>query len=791
MQERRVAPALHTGAVHHAPQRAEFGADLPQELLDAGEPAGVLEHAHAAGAQVVRDAGVRVDADQGDRPGAVRGQVPGDERTDAPGAAGHQVGPVRVTTKRRVGRRYEVQARSVPPAVGVPDLAVGVGPYPFGEDPGGEIGVVAGPVGVQHGGGDAGVLGAEDLDEAGRADVVDGRLQDPQRRGGTLGQQPLHHPYPGLPAGPAGQADQAADVGHAGQHGGEVRHVAHGQAAETGDEIGTAADAQHHPGQRRRGRPGIGIRLPPLGVERHLGVRRRRDGRRLRAGRPGTGRCVLRHPAPHAGERVRRQVHDSPARLVERGPVDGSAGHPVPGEVGQARAGRRHGVRVRRGGRAAAQHGGIGAVGGETLAQRRDVLDHDRQPLPQRLPADLERVGDVGEGRPVVRQQRGGVVGGRTGVLPGGDPPDRGDEVRRARSAVPAQVRDEPPYHLVEAVLVVGGQDDELRAGRRGRAGTGGWRGDDRVGDGPSGAERADARDPGAGPLGPLPLHPERHGVPGDVRVEFVGVQRRREHAVPQLQDDLGETGESGGGLGVPDRRLHRADRDAAGRQVGPGRVPVRPGQAVDLDRVAERRAGAVCLHVADLGGSGTGVAQRPPYHVGQRDRAGHDVAVRPSGVDDGGAADHGVHRVTVVQRPPQRLEDQRADPLGRHEPVAAGAEGPAAPVGRGELHPVLLDELVRVQRQADGPGHRQFGLAAPQALHRQVERDQRGGAHRVHGEARAVQVEAVRHPVGDAAERRAGVLRDAAQRPLRPEQRVLVPHRARVHGDRGVVPLP
>src|SRR5256885_12120674 len=53
-----------------------------------------------------------------------------------------------------------------------------------------------------------------------------------------------------------------------------------------------------------------------------------------------------------------------------------------------------------------------------------------------------------------------------------------------------------------------------------------------------------------------LALHPERYRVPVDARVEFPGVQRRRQLPVTQLQDHLGESGEAGRRLGVPDGGL-------------------------------------------------------------------------------------------------------------------------------------------------------------------------------------------------------------------------------------------
>ena len=67
--------------------------------------------------------------------------------------------------------------------------------------------------------------------------------------------------------------------------------------------------------------------------------------------------------------------------------------------------------------------------------------------------------------------------------------------------------------------------------------------------------------------------------------------------------------GHAGGGLGVADVGLHRAEPQRLVRAV----LAVGGEQRLRLDRVAERGAGAVRLHRVDVGGREPGVGQRLP----------------------------------------------------------------------------------------------------------------------------------------------------------------------------------
>ena len=101
-------------------------------------------------------------------------------------------------------------------------------------------------------------------------------------------------------------------------------------------------------------------------------------------------------------------------------------------------------------------------------------------------------------------------------------------------------------------------------------------------------------------------------------------VQVRRDLAVLQRQRRLDQAGDAGGRLQVADVGLDRADRQrrpaAAGRRRARRRAP-------RLDRVAERRAGAVRLDVADLGR-----ATRRPSAAPSRSTASWAGRSAPSG---------------------------------------------------------------------------------------------------------------------------------------------------------------
>lgn len=190
---------------------------------------------------------------------------------------------------------------------------------------------------------------------------------------------------------------------------------------------------------------------------------------------------------------------------------------------------------------------------------------------------------------------------------------------------------------------------------------------------GPEGRDRRDARSYGL-PRRGGPLEAERRLLEPDAGVRFLGVQGRDEGAVPELEDGLGDTSDARGGLQVPDHRLHGADRTEL---PVPGELLEGEREPLHLDRVAQFRAGAVRLDVADVARRDPGPGQRVADQFRLGGRAGYRVAARPATVVDARPPDHGEDPVPVREGARQRFQQHRADTLTGDEPVGAAAEAP------------------------------------------------------------------------------------------------------------------
>ncbi len=232
----------------------------------------------------------------------------------------------------------------------------------------------------------------------------------------------------------------------------------------------------------------------------------------------------------------------------------------------------------------------------------------------------------------------------------------------------------------------------------------------------------------------------------------------------------------------MPDVRLHRPDRTRSTGDVG---APECLRQARDLDRVAECRAGAVSFDVADVGRRHARLPPRLGDDPLLRVRVGHRVAVRLATVVDRAAEDETVDVVAVGEGLPARLEQHRTDALAGHVAVTAGTERPA-PAVAGDVTALAQEHvLVGVHRNVYPTRDRQLALASAQALAREVQGGERRRAHRVQRQARALEVEEVRHPVRDRGVRRVGDRTTATQRVHRPVELVLAVHDADEDPDR------
>nr|WP_275937635.1 hypothetical protein [Nannocystis exedens] len=216
-----------------------------------------------------------------------------------------------------------------------------------------------------------------------------------------------------------------------------------------------------------------------------------------------------------------------------------------------------------------------------------------------------------------------------------------------------------------------------------------------------------------------------------------------------QGEDRLYQSGDPGGGLEVAGAGLERAE--AAQRAVV-ARPAVHGLERLDLDRVAERRAGAVGLDVGDLlggkAGAGEGVAQEGLLRedVGGGEAGGAAVLV------DGAAAHEGPDPVAVAAGVGEALEDDDAAALAAHEAVGGGVEGAAAAARREGLG--LREHVGGDGRedQVDAAGEGEVALAIAQAVAGEVDGGERRGAGGVDGDARALKAEQIGEPAGSEA---------------------------------------
>ena len=156
----------------------------------------------------------------------------------------------------------------------------------------------------------------------------------------------------------------------------------------------------------------------------------------------------------------------------------------------------------------------------------------------------------------------------------------------------------------------------------------------------------------------------------------------------------LDDAADAGGGLGVADVRLHRAEPQ---RPVAGAVLAVGGQQRLRLDRVAQRGAGAVRLDRVDVGRR---TARRWPAPARMTRCCdgpfGRGQAVAGAVLVDRGAAHHGQHRVAVAPGVGQPLQQQHADALGPAGAVGGGGERLAPAVGGQPALPAELDERRR-----------------------------------------------------------------------------------------------
>ena len=159
----------------------------------------------------------------------------------------------------------------------------------------------------------------------------------------------------------------------------------------------------------------------------------------------------------------------------------------------------------------------------------------------------------------------------------------------------------------------------------------------------------------------------------------------------------------------------------AAGR---PG--PVNAGQRLDFDRIAERRPGAVRLHVRHVQRAHAGRGQRLRDHLPLRRAAGDGQAAARAVLVDGGAANQSEDGVAIGDRIAQSLENHDPASFTARIAVGGGVEGFRSPVGGQHASLREADHHLRREDQVHAAGQRRRRLVQAEALTGEVQADQR-----------------------------------------------------------------
>jgi hypothetical protein len=267
---------------------------------------------------------------------------------------------------------------------------------------------------------------------------------------------------------------------------------------------------------------------------------------------------------------------------------------------------------------------------------------------------------------------------------------------------------------------------------------------EDQVGVGAADAEAADAGDERAVRRGPGPqlaLHPQSEGLEVDHRVRGLEMEGSGDLPVEEGKGDLDDPRDPGRRLAVSDVALGRAQcADPAGRPVS---LQDR-SQRGRLDRVADDRAGAVCLDVLHLGGGDAGARVRSPQQLLLRLAVGRHHPGAAAVLVEGASEEQGVDVPAVGEGPAQGLEHEDTRAVAAHDAVGAGVEGLAAPVGRQGTGLGEEEVGIGAKDEVHSPGEGQRAVTLPQALAGQVEGGERARAGGVHGEVGTPQVQEV-----------------------------------------------
>ena len=519
-----------------------------------------------------------------------------------------------------------------------------------------------------------------------------------QPRGQLLGGQP-HRQH----AARRLRLHQAAALEHQAEHVGQRHHLGDGGGGELADAVADQRGRPHAPAH-----PQLGQRILQ-DEDRRLGDARRGERRRILGEEA--------QPRIFAGDRFEDGAAVVVGGAERRLAVVEAGAH---AGVLRALAGAEQ-AHFRKLGAQLAGAGAGGVGGGEQAGGLGGAAGDDIAAMAEAAAADLQRVRDVGQlGLGGQRLQIAAEASGGLGERRGG--------ARREHQQLGG---------AVAAAAALGGRG-LLEHG---------------VAVGATEAKRADA---GAArlaarlgrPRRQRALHAERRALEVDLGAGRGEVDGRRQRLVVEGERRLDEAGGAGGDHHVADVALERAD-GAEAAILGVAREGA--GEALDLDRIAQRRGGAVRLDIGEAArvdaGAVVGGGDDGGLALGRgRGEAGALGAV----VVDGGAQQHGVDRIAVGQRVGEAAQHHHGDAVGEHGAAGLRVEGAGVAIRRG--HRALLKQMAAGGRAGDGDaaGQRQIAAAAAQRVHRHRGGHQRGRAGGVHADGGAGEAELVGDAGGD-----------------------------------------
>ena len=255
------------------------------------------------------------------------------------------------------------------------------------------------------------------------------------------------------------------------------------------------------------------------------------------------------------------------------------------------------------------------------------------------------------------------------------------------------------------------------------------------------GSDRGAARMAAGFPIGE-PVDDLDPGIGVDERIELLEMQRGRNLLPRQRHGGLEQTRHAGSGVEVADVGLDRADLQFVRA------IAVSLAKRAQLDRVADRRARPVRLHIIDGGGGNSGGRQRLGDHFRlaldtRREEADFAAAV----IVDGAALDHGVDGVASLDGVAEPAQDHEAETAPKNRSGRAGVKGAAMAVLRLDfvLAIRVADGMGNLDADRAGEGH--VAAELEQALAGEMDRDERGRARGLDVDARPLEI----HLVGGA----------------------------------------